>query len=98
MTTPLTAAEVRKGARTRWTVTGIFVALVILLGSFFAYERIEQSRACNTGLEVRQANEEIDRRLWGEAADALEASPEQKAEFLAFIGEQYDELPPPAAC
>lgn len=95
--------------RLKWVVTGMWVAMTIYvtLTSFLLITdrradqraaREEQQRSCQIGLTVREQYEEIDRTLWGRAADELGAEPEVKAGFLDFISQQYGALPPPSAC
>lgn len=96
--TELVDAEVHKARRTRYTVTAIFLAMVVVVGLFARWVVQQRHADCHAAIEARDAGEQKDVELWGRAADYLDAEPEVRADFLAFIHDTYDAMPPPGPC
>jgi len=95
---PLSVRELRKGRRVRYRVTGMFVALLLVVVGALVYYRWQRSEDCRTAYVVREHSEGKDERMFHRIAERFGADEGEMADITAIIREEYDTMPTPAAC
>ena len=91
-------SEGRAYRHTRYAVTIMFVMVMVGL-ALVIYSIMEFRRTdCASSLQAREVARERDIGVFTRLANELRADDEVRESFLAFIDNQYDEMPKPASC